>query len=187
MQNAANKSTLTVEDVFQREKWSDEKRLREREIELRQREIDKSVWASPLFLAITAAVITAAASLYVSVDNSRQQRELEKLKAENARILEAIKTGNPDKAAENLRFMLDTGLIQSAETVIRLREDLSKRLPGKGPSLPAYSSPTWEIQNSDAYKYNSRSYQNPSVDYVEFGCKANDGGCNATQKPGQVK
>ena len=175
MQNAANKDALAADDVFQREKWSDEKRLREREIELRQREIDKSVWANPLFLAITAAVITATASLYVSIDNSRQQRELETLKAEHARILEAIKTGNPDKAAENLRFMLDTGLIRSAETVLRLREELSKRLPGRGPSLPSYN-----------YNYTTH-YYDPSVDYVEYGCKATDSRCDAAEKPGQVK
>ena len=36
---------------------------------------------------------------------------MENLKAESNRIVEAIKTDNPDTAATNLQFLLDAGLI----------------------------------------------------------------------------
>jgi hypothetical protein len=37
-----------------------------------------------------------------------------KTKAEAARILEVIRTDNPDKAATNLKFLVDAGLISDA-------------------------------------------------------------------------
>jgi hypothetical protein len=37
--------------------------------------------------------------------------KLEEAKAEAVRILEVIRTDNPDKAATNLKFLVDAGLI----------------------------------------------------------------------------
>ena len=50
--------------------------------------------------------------------------KLEKDKAEAARILEAVKTGDFEKAAENLRTLLDMGLVSDPETQAKLRKYL---------------------------------------------------------------
>ncbi len=65
-----------------------------------------------------------------------QDRELARTQAENARILEMIKTGgDPDTAAVNLEFLIDAGLVTSPDTVERLTAFLEAREPGTGPSL----------------------------------------------------
>ena len=55
-----------------------------------------------------------------------------KTNAEAAWILEAIRTGNPDRAADNLEFLLKAGLLDNAKLECYLKE----RQPGKGPALP---------------------------------------------------
>ena len=160
---------------FEYKKWSEEKGLREREIDLKKRELDKSVWSNPLLLALCGAMVAAIANIYVAADNARQQRELETFKAEQARILEAIRTGSPDKAAENLQFMLDTGLILNPTTAALLKVALSKRLPGKGPSLPA--NETWNgYKSTGSYGFN---LSNPTTAYVADGCDPPDKACSS--------
>jgi hypothetical protein len=53
-----------------------------------------------------------------------------------ARILEVIKTGNPDKAATNLKFLVDTGLISSRQRREDIQTFLNERTAGHGPALP---------------------------------------------------
>lgn len=116
---------------FEREKWAAEVALRTRELEIKEREQHRSRWSSPLVLAILAAAVAAFGNLAVSWLNGSQQlaaqqegnratEELEKFKADSARLLEMIKTHDPDKAAENLSFLLEAGLIAD--------EDIKKRL-----------------------------------------------------------
>jgi hypothetical protein len=64
---------------------------------------------------------------------------MEDTRAESARILEMIKTGDADKAAENLRFLADAGLISDRQRVDAIRSFLKTRSPGQGPSLPSPS------------------------------------------------
>ena len=45
-----------------------------------------------------------------------------------------IKTGELDKAASNLKFLVDTGLISNKERVAQIQGYLSTRQPGTGPS-----------------------------------------------------
>ena len=173
------KDNLDSDKAFEREKWSDERQLREREIDLKQRELDKAVWANPFVIAFSAAIITAAASIYVSADSSRQQRELEILKAEQARILVAIKTGNPDKAAENLQFMIDVGLIVDPQMVTLLKQSLANRIPGKGPALPSWDQ-MWSDTTVGTGKYGDLGWtRNPNIGYVQGGCENANGSCAA--------
>ena len=139
---------------FEERKWADEKALREREINLKQREIDKSAWASPLVLALCAAIVTALVTVYVSIDNNKRQHELELSKSEQARILEAIKSGDADQAAENLRFLLEAGLIDTPRVAERVKDGLAKRVAGKGPYLPPSYSPSYDYYPSYSPAYN---------------------------------
>jgi hypothetical protein len=87
---------------------------------------------------VAAAVITAFVSLaasWVSLKSAREQRELDKQKAveqltyefvksEFDFVLQALRASTPEQARENLRFLVDTGIIQRLE----LKRDLLKYL-----------------------------------------------------------
>jgi hypothetical protein len=53
-----------------------------------------------------------------------------------ARILEAIRTRDPDKAAENLDFLVKIGLIVDPTRRANLERFLKERTRGQGPTLP---------------------------------------------------
>src|SRR5262249_44334972 len=72
---------------------------------------------------------------------AEQARGLEEGKAEAARILEMIKTGDPEKAADNLKFLLDAGLISDADRRKNIQNFLAHRPAGKGPALPVFVAP----------------------------------------------
>ncbi len=115
-----------------------EQSSRETELELKRHDHNASKWRNPLIVAVFAAIVAALGNAFVSYLNSNQQQMLERDKAEQARILEVIKTGNdPDKAAENLKFLLESGLIAGDPHKGRLQEFLATREPGTGPSLPS--------------------------------------------------
>jgi GH24 family phage-related lysozyme (muramidase) len=135
---------------LEREKWLADVTFREREIALKEKTHDVTLaelrlkqaeqaasrWKSPLVVAIFAAAIAGASNALLSYLSSESQVKLESQKSEQLRILEMIKTGDPDKAAENLRFLLEAGLIRDASLRRDLHDYLNKRKPGVGPSLP---------------------------------------------------
>jgi murein L,D-transpeptidase YcbB/YkuD len=130
--------------AFEHEKWQAEQlrldrefQLRQQEFAFRQQEARRSRWHNPLAIAIFGAAIAAAGSAYVAWQNNGANLELEKFRAEAARIFEIIKTGNPDEAAKNLKFLIDSGLIQNQATVENLRQYLNNRKAGEGVALPA--------------------------------------------------
>jgi hypothetical protein len=61
---------------------------------------------------------------------------LKKPKQKAARILEVIRTNDPDKAAVNLKFLVDAGLISDAVRRKDLQAFLDNRAAGQGPALP---------------------------------------------------
>ena len=135
----------------EREKWTAEQRFRERELtlaegsaqraqeelDLKTREHAASGWKNPVVVAILAATVAGLGNAIVAYTNGRLQRDLEVTKAEHARMLEMIKTGDADKAAENLKFLVDTGLISDPDVLKKLEDFLETRQEGRGPALPA--------------------------------------------------
>jgi hypothetical protein len=150
MSNADTEPTGSI-DSLEREKWAAERAFREREIAvdereqvtkeaqlaLAQKEQAASRWKSPLVVAILAAAVAALGNAIVAYTNDASQTRLESQKSEQARILEMIKTGSPDKAAENLRFLLNAGLIRDSGVRRDLTRFLNNRKPGSGPALPS--------------------------------------------------
>jgi hypothetical protein len=133
---------------FEREKWLGEYELRKREIEIKEREQSRSRWSNPVVLAVLAAALAGLGNAAATWLNGMEQRKLEtgraeqarimeETKAEAVRILEVIKTGDADKAAANLKFLVDTGLISNADRLLHIQTYLDARLAGKGPALPA--------------------------------------------------
>jgi hypothetical protein len=145
---AGDAGTLDVD------KWHFEKTVHERELSIKERdqstregelalkrsEQESAKWRSPLVVGVFAAAVAASGNALVSYVNANSQRELEKQKAEQARVLEMIKTGEPDKAAENLRFLVDAGLVIDEPLRKSVTAFLAHRKPGSGPSLPAIAS-----------------------------------------------
>lgn len=148
-----NKDIEPDAQVSEREKWETDAAFREREISLKEKEHEyrgaelelkrqeqaSSGWRNPLVVAILAATIAASGNAVVTVVNGSLQRRLENEKSEQARILEMIKTGDPDKAAKNLEFLLEAGLISHPQIQTELRNYLANRKPGSGPTLPTPS------------------------------------------------
>ncbi|MDJ0660140.1 MAG: hypothetical protein QNJ42_11715 [Crocosphaera sp.] len=136
---------------LEREKWQAELELRKRELQLKEREQDNrdeairirkaeqatSKWFNPLTVAVFAAAVAAAGNACVAFVNGYQERHLERSKAEYSRILEMIKTDDTEKAADNLEFLLSSGLVNDPPLMNKLRKFLKKRTPGRGPSLPS--------------------------------------------------
>jgi N-acetyl-anhydromuramyl-L-alanine amidase AmpD len=110
--------------------------VKEGELQLKRNEASSAAWRSPLVLSVLGAALAAAGNAGVSYFNAKQQRELEDRRSEQARILEMIKTGSPDKAAENLKFLVDAGLVTDPSVSVRLGKFLNDRKPGTGPALP---------------------------------------------------
>jgi hypothetical protein len=104
-------------------------------------------------VTISTAIISSIVSEHqkqLEAKNAASQRDLarqraaadaqlELLKTESGMILAVIKTGDPDQAAVNLKFLVDTGLVRATE--LRLRDYLSRRLPGTGKVLPREADP----------------------------------------------
>ena len=108
----------------------------EQDLAIRKDEAARSRWRSPLVVAILAAAVAATGNAVVAFVGGYQGQALEDRRAESTRILEMIKTGSPDKAAENLGFLVDAGLIEDPHRLDAIRHFLATRRPGAGPSLP---------------------------------------------------
>jgi hypothetical protein len=133
-----------TEPDLAREQWRTDIAFRERELTLKERESGRAIWSNPLALAIFAAAVAAAGNGVVTWMNDRAQRDLEERKAEAARILEVVKTGDPDKAAKNLQFLIDTGLIADPERLNAMKAYLAIRKPGEGPFVGAAAVPAFD-------------------------------------------
>ena len=121
---------------------------RREEIDLKRHELNRSRWINPLVIAIFVAAAAGFTNVGVTLISSQQQSQLEREKAaltlrleqtksEAARILEIVKTNDPDKAAANLKFLIETGLIDDTTTRSNIQAYLDKRQPGQGVSLPS--------------------------------------------------
>jgi len=86
-----------------------------------------------------AGVALVNGSLQRDLDRAKRDAEisLEKTKSESTRILEMIKTGDSEKAAANLEFLLKSGLVSDDQISKKLTTYLAARTPGSGPALPS--------------------------------------------------
>jgi hypothetical protein len=121
--------------------------IKEKSLDLQEKEARRSRWSSPLVLAVVGAALAALGNAVVTYYSGVSQRELESRKtadaqalqenlAESQRILEMIKTGSPDKAAENLRFLLETKLVSPTRQK-DIASYLRTRKKGEGAALSA--------------------------------------------------
>lgn len=106
----------------------------------------KTVTHFGIAIGIWIAAIALVGDAVVAFINGANDQILESKKAEASRILESLKTGNPDASATNLKFLLDAGLITDRATAQGLIEYLDNRKTGEGAFLPK-SGTTDLLQN----------------------------------------
>lgn len=127
-----------AELAFQQQKWAEERQLREAELDQKRAE-RRSPWTSPIIVAVIAAGAAATGNIFVTRENGRAQQELERVKAEQALIIEAIKTGgNTEAATANLQFLTEVGLVTDKQRAEAIRSYIARNRdrPDKLPSLP---------------------------------------------------
>src|SRR5687768_6307386 len=134
---------------FERKKWKVEQDLQRQALELRAAEAKRSGWSNPLAIAIFTVAVAMLGNAGIAFVNTSKQAQVEQVRAEAARILEVVKTSDPDKAAANLRFLTETGLLADSNLRREILEYLDKREPGKGISLPLLD-PNRPIQLSES-------------------------------------
>ena len=89
------------------------------------------------FVALNGAIITALISeQQTKLEDKKTQAQLtlDREKFESSLIIEAVKTGDPDQAAQNLRFLRDVGFL--SDTNHQLEKYLANRVSGAGAALP---------------------------------------------------
>ncbi len=127
--------------AFEREKWEAalvrqdrELSIKERDLDLRREEVARSWWSTPLGLAIVGAILAALGTVLTTYLAGVSQQNLEEKTAESQRILEMIRNpgSSPDKAAANLRFLVDTKLL-SPERQKEIQAYLTIVSPVRGP------------------------------------------------------
>jgi hypothetical protein len=152
--------------AFEEQRWQDEVRLREREIEIKEREATNAAktqsrwWTNPLALAVLGATLAGLTSIGVAWKNGYDQLALEDKKfvqqqvtdhrkAESDRILEALKTHDPDQAKANLQLLVKTHLVRDEEIEAGVNDYIFKRPGGGGaggieavPAGPVTQSPS---------------------------------------------
>ncbi len=136
--------------AFEREKWAAEMELRRRDLDIRDAELRRSQWSSPLIIAIFTAAAAAVGNLGVTLANGRSAASLETIKAEQALVLESIKADSAERVAINLGFLVDTGLISNETRAAAIRRYLSGRSPAQLPFLPSAGTAGIELRSEDS-------------------------------------
>lgn len=138
-----------------------EQALRTQEVNLKALEVQRSRWTNPLVIAIFSAALAGVITAGLNWLNNKSQYKLEaakstdtialedrrsgatlaleRSKAESGRILEMLKGPDSDKVAENLDFLIDTGLVTDTTLIPKIKSYLEHRKPGTGP-LPSQRS-----------------------------------------------
>jgi hypothetical protein len=76
--------------AWEQQKWRDEYQLKTRELDLKQKEQQRSNWSNPVVVAILAAAVAGLSNAFVAMINGRLQRQIEQSKAaESLRIEES--------------------------------------------------------------------------------------------------
>ena len=157
--------------AFEREKWQAEESWRRDELGLKRSELSRPQWFNPLVIAILAAAVAAVGNIVVTLVCSHEQsrlisdqaaeiRRLEQANAEAARFLKVLKSNDPDRAAVNLQFLIEAGLISDGGTRESAQEYLKNRRLGQGAFLSSSEPATMEQKKLHSVDSPSRETTN---------------------------
>jgi hypothetical protein len=125
-----------------------ELKLREREVSAREAELKRSRWWNPMVIGLfvatlglignfTVALINNWNTVRVAKDNDTATQAVERHRAQSNLVLEAIKTGDSNKACENLTFFVSLKLLDDEDDTIKKK---CASAPAGAPSLPITQS-----------------------------------------------
>lgn len=148
----------------------------------RRSDAEKGSNLGPILIAVWTTAIAALGNGVVSWFNGQQMHRLESEKAQSAVILEVVKTNSPDKAANNLAFLVEIGVISQEQAGERLRNYLKTRVVGQGPSISQSNDTTPNNLSGDA------TCSAATGDYVVVNVHLgdSDGGLNIRVGPNQT-
>lgn len=118
------------EQSWEEKKFLKEMALRERELAVAELRL-KSDNRRNLLIGALVPIIVALMTVLPSYLNSKNQQAMLKTTFEANLIMESIKTGDPEQAAENLRFLTQSGLL-TGQTASQIDAFLKLRKPGSG-------------------------------------------------------
>jgi hypothetical protein len=134
--------------------------IKKHELKLKEEDQRYSRWLNPVFLGLAAATLTLLGNIYVTHQQSKAATEQEetrsknlllqaRAKAQSDLILEAIKTGDTTKAANNLEFFVKLGFIDDPDGRIAAYLSSGKDIP----VLPSSSGAThWGASNTAIFR-----------------------------------
>ena len=130
---------MTIDQELSQEEWERKKFFLEMDFKERELQISKNrlkVEARRnILIGLLVPVIVALMTAVPAYINAINQQALKELEFEAQLITNSIKTGDPDQAAINLEFLVDSGLI-GGKTAERVSRYLQNREPGIGRALP---------------------------------------------------
>jgi len=104
--------------LFEKEMALCEKSLKNRELDLKETELKKTVWRDPVFLGISAAALSVLGSLLVTTLSNHNAQVLAKQKTNADIVTELIRNVDAATAKRNLQVAISVGLVQDPDTKI---------------------------------------------------------------------
>lgn len=107
--------------------------LREKELAIRELKADMISktgyrrWSDPLVIAVVGAAVAVVGNLISGYYQANQALHLEKEKERAILIQEIVKTGNVDRAKDNIRFLLKAGIL--ADPAGKIAKALESGIP----------------------------------------------------------
>jgi hypothetical protein len=181
---------------------SEVERLRAADLKLRQEQLDferarwerqikdaeTSSWMnwieSPTRAAILAAFVGFLAQLFLSFLEARNNLQLEREKFNASLITQALeKAPTPEDASKNLLFLVNTGLIQDGDSVLRKAAEHPSQLPKYVPPIRENELEVLPQVNTWPISYRSQPFHDlPMVDVMVVGKSGRSGRYAASQK-----
>lgn len=118
------------EKSWEEKKFWREMELRERELQVAELRL-KSDNRRNLLIGALVPILVALMTVLPSHLNSKNQQTMQRLSFEANLIMESIKTGDPDQAAENLKFLTQSGLL-TGQTASKINNFIRLRMPDSG-------------------------------------------------------
>lgn len=137
---AEKEESMASDDVapnfeWEKHKFAVETQLKERELQLATDRLRAESLRNILIGALVPIVVALMTGVPTYI-NSLNQQALQKATFEAQLIIDSVKTGDPDQAAVNLAFLVQSGLL-SGQTATRVENYLKTRKPKEGRFLPA--------------------------------------------------
>jgi hypothetical protein len=113
--NGQTPSQVNLEQAkldLEKRKIEEDIRIKREELEIKRRDSTKSVWSSPLLVAVIGLFATIMANIIQNYLQSEGNRNLERQRFESTLIQKALETGSSEEAAKRLQFLVNIGFIK---------------------------------------------------------------------------